>query len=422
MKRGNASKGKMKELADKVGKIGIKRTLSQKKSIEVFKGEIDLARQMTATNHPTEHVEGANQLTKMPRMVFKLFIVIYVSKDILVAPTPAMVGEGAQEFLGLTDYVPIPSVNVSPDSSKSDSRTKKSHPYQYIHRKGHEKVDKSVSEVNHYQSKNASAQVGEVSFSFMLAMAWNIRGSGRVEKRKSVENLVNKHRPTILLIQESQLSCFNSKVVDDTILFLKPKLEYLCKARRVLRCFELAVRLRINFDKSCVVRVGKNRNRGDLWATTFECKKAVLPVTYLELPLGANSRLKIFWNPLVNRIEKRLALWKIKFLNKWGRLVLIKSILSSIPSYFLSIFKVPIRVANSYEKLQRSFFGGYGIEKRKFTPFIGLLYATNKNLGISNGSAFVKALASLFEENSITNRIINEGLMVVIGNGSMADF
>ena len=35
--------------------------------------------------------------------------------------------------------------------------------------------------------------------------------------------------------------------VDDTILFLQPKEEYLMNARRILRCFELASGLRINF-------------------------------------------------------------------------------------------------------------------------------------------------------------------------------
>lgn len=38
---------------------------------------------------------------------------------------------------------------------------------------------------------------------------------------------------------------------DDTILFLKPSLEYLCNDRRILRCFELVAGLRINFHKSC---------------------------------------------------------------------------------------------------------------------------------------------------------------------------
>ncbi|KAK3182817.1 hypothetical protein Dsin_030103 [Dipteronia sinensis] len=62
-----------------------------------------------------------------------------------------------------------------------------------------------------------------------------------------------------------------SLFADDMILFLKPNLDYLCNARRVLRCFNLAAGLRINFHKSCVIRVGRNGNREDLWAVAFKC-------------------------------------------------------------------------------------------------------------------------------------------------------
>ncbi|KAK2642783.1 hypothetical protein Ddye_024546 [Dipteronia dyeriana] len=51
-------KWEMIELSDVGGKIGIRRTLSQMKPAEVFSGGIDLACQMTATNHPVEHVGG----------------------------------------------------------------------------------------------------------------------------------------------------------------------------------------------------------------------------------------------------------------------------------------------------------------------------------------------------------------------------
>ncbi|KAK2655120.1 hypothetical protein Ddye_008172 [Dipteronia dyeriana] len=51
-------------------------------------------------------------------------------------------------------------------------------------------------------------------------------------------------------------------------------------------------------------------------------------------------------------MEHRMAPWKRKFLNKRGRLVLIKAVLASIPAYYLSIFKLPSGVARTIEKLQ----------------------------------------------------------------------
>lgn len=46
-------------------------------------------------------------------------------------------------------------------------------------------------------------------------------------------------------------------------------------------------------------------------------------------------------------------------------MVLIKSVLASIPTYFLSIFKMPVGVANAIEKMQRLFFWGDGVKKKK---------------------------------------------------------
>ncbi|KAK2654886.1 hypothetical protein Ddye_014742 [Dipteronia dyeriana] len=53
------------------------------------------------------------------------------------------------------------------------------------------------------------------------------------------------------------------------------------------------------------------------------------------------------------------------FLSKGGKGVLIKYVLANIPTYFWSIFKVPISVFQDIERYQRGFFRGDGLEKRK---------------------------------------------------------
>jgi hypothetical protein len=51
------------------------------------------------------------------------------------------------------------------------------------------------------------------------------------------------------------------------------------------------------------------------------------------------------------------------YLSKGGRITLIKSTLSSLPTYFISLFPIPSRVANRIEKIQRDFlWGGLGDE------------------------------------------------------------
>ena len=74
-------------------------------------------------------------------------------------------------------------------------------------------------------------------------------------------------------------------------------------------------------------------------------------MNYLGLPLGVSFKLQSIWNPIVERMERRLAGRKQLYLSKGGHLTLIKSILSNLPTYFLSLFPLPIFVAKRTEKI-----------------------------------------------------------------------
>ena len=76
---------------------------------------------------------------------------------------------------------------------------------------------------------------------------------------------------------------------------------------------------------------------------------------YLGLPLGAKFKDKTIWNPILEKMERRLAGWKRLYLSKGGRVTLIKSTLSNLPTYFLSLYPIPASVANRIKKLQRNF-------------------------------------------------------------------
>jgi hypothetical protein len=58
---------------------------------------------------------------------------------------------------------------------------------------------------------------------------------------------------------------------------------------------------------------------------------------------------------LVNKIQTHLQIWKDKFLSLGGRVVFLNSVLTSIPLYYLSLFKISSWCLLKIDKIRRSF-------------------------------------------------------------------
>ena len=55
-------------------------------------------------------------------------------------------------------------------------------------------------------------------------------------------------------------------------------------------------------------------------------------------------------------METRLAGWRARLLSRGGRLVLLKAVLATIPTYFMTIFRMLVGVRRLLEQLMRGFF------------------------------------------------------------------
>jgi hypothetical protein len=162
----------------------------------------------------------------------------------------------------------------------------------------------------------------------------------------------------------SNLVVSHSLFADDTLIFCEAFLEQIKYVRLILLCFEAVSGLRVNLGKSELVAIGEVDNIGEL-ANILGCNVAALPMKYLGLPLGAAYKATSLWNGVVEQMERRLAGWKKLYLSKGGRLTLIKSTLSNLPMYYLSLFPVPMSAAKRMEKIQREFlWGGMGDDQK----------------------------------------------------------
>ena len=97
--------------------------------------------------------------------------------------------------------------------------------------------------------------------------------------------------------------------------------------------------LKINLNKSVIIPLGRVDNV-EVLVSELGCGIGSLPTTYLGLPLGPPHRAMGVWDSIEERFKRRLSSWKRRYISKGGRITLIRSTLSSLLVYFLSLFRM----------------------------------------------------------------------------------
>jgi hypothetical protein len=162
---------------------------------------------------------------------------------------------------------------------------------------------------------------------------------------------------------------------DDTLIIAEKTWANVRAMRAVLKLFEAISGLKVNFSKSQLVGVNVPASWLSEAASVLSCRLGCLPFVYLGLPIGGDPRRLSFWELLINRIQSRLSGWKSKHLSFGGRLILLKSVLSSLPVYALSFFKAPSGIVSSIESILNCFFWGGVMTTGKLLGLIGILSA-----------------------------------------------
>jgi hypothetical protein len=101
-------------------------------------------------------------------------------------------------------------------------------------------------------------------------------------------------------------------------------------------CFVAVSGLRINLAKSELVLIGNVMNVQGL-ASVLGLRVSSMPMKYRVLPLRALFKTKSIWEDIIEKVERCLAGWMRMYLSKGGRVTLIKSALSNLPTYFVSM-------------------------------------------------------------------------------------
>jgi hypothetical protein len=131
-----------------------------------------------------------------------------------------------------------------------------------------------------------------------------------------------------------------SLYANDAVVFVSPIAHDLIVTRRLLQFFGDASGLITNLDKSEIfpIRCG-DINLDVILGGHFKISQ--FPYVYLGLPLHYKKIPKHMIQPMVQRIGNKLPGWKRNLLSYPGRELLVKFVLTAIPTHFLTVHKLP---------------------------------------------------------------------------------
>ncbi|KAJ4777641.1 RNA-directed DNA polymerase (reverse transcriptase)-related family protein [Rhynchospora pubera] len=152
---------------------------------------------------------------------------------------------------------------------------------------------------------------------------------------------------------------------DDTLVFLMVKGQAVRSLLLVLDIFAKTSGLTLNWTKTKLIPFNLTQTDTLFLQSLINCSVSTLPVTYLGLPLTAKRPDRACFQLLIDRISKKLVCWQNSFLSRAGRLVIASSVLSSMPTFFMSSFLLPAWVIKQVDKLRRNFLWSKSCEGKQ---------------------------------------------------------
>lgn len=170
-----------------------------------------------------------------------------------------------------------------------------------------------------------------------------------------INNALNSSILHGVTLGDSGIKMCQLQYADDLLIFTTGGGEDLCIIKLIFYIFEGLSGLRVNSKKTCLFTSQRNLTPHISLTRTVHCIAGSLPNTNLGIPISGGWPRKKDWDLLLSKIRSRLATKKSKFLSLGGRLTLINSVLTAIPTHWMSIFKLPSWVIKNINKIRRDF-------------------------------------------------------------------
>jgi hypothetical protein len=140
---------------------------------------------------------------------------------------------------------------------------------------------------------------------------------------------------------------------NDAAMFLKPCAREMEVLHNILQLFADASGLVTNMTKNQFYPI-RCDNVNLEFLSEYGLPMSTFPSSYLGLALHIRKPTRYALQPLVQKVGDRPPWWKRNFLTYPGRELLVKSVLSAMPTHFITIFKPPKWTISGIDKY-RSF-------------------------------------------------------------------
>lgn len=110
----------------------------------------------------------------------------------------------------------------------------------------------------------------------------------------------------------------------------------------------------INWEKSSIFFINTPEGRQQKISIILGCSIAILPSSYLGLHLYLQPP-ESFWDDLVDKFNSKLVGWKGNLLSQDGKVTLLNIFIYNLPTYSLSLFKIPAKYADIIERIKHNF-------------------------------------------------------------------